>query len=107
VGRTTGEDARGVVMFKVNKRLMLCAAVGGDVSDYEKMVPVFKGIHVEHPHMDRSWFGMEPVPGKSCTDKPEFNTVSVILDRLTFENEIVGYVGRCEECGAIFYREGL
>ncbi len=76
-------------MFKINKKMMLCAAVGGDIEDYKAMIQT-NFITLRCPHVER-----------------ENNIVSstiINLRQLYYDGELIGYAGRCERCGKIYYK---
>ena len=79
-------------MATINKKMMLCAVVGGDLHDY-----------VSHM-MDVSHINGDMV---QCIHKPEIERPTpidpVIMKAIGFSNIRVGMVGRCS-CGKIFYK---
>jgi len=77
-------------MFKVNKKMMLCAAVGGEIEDYKVMIHT-NLIIIRCPHVEY---------------ETETITSTIInLRQLRYEGESMGYAGRCENCGKIYYKE--
>jgi C4-type Zn-finger protein len=74
-------------MSNINKKMMLCAAVGGEIEDYKAMMQT-NLITLKCPH----------------TENRMATSTIVNLKKLAFESESMGYVGRCERCGKIYYK---
>jgi hypothetical protein len=72
----------------INKKMMLCAVVGGQKEDLDKMLEV-RNIHmnfIQCEHIDGS-------------------TAYFELRQMAFERQMVGHVARCSLCGRIYYKE--
>ena len=78
-------------MFEINKKMMLCAAVGGEVEDYQKMINS-ELITLRCPHVENSIVVTSTI---------------VNLRQLAFDRSMMGWVGRCERCGKIYYKGAI
>lgn len=78
-------------MFKINKQMMLCAAVDGDIADYQKMIESSL-ITLRCPHVEN---------GVVVT------STIINLRQLAFEGSKMGWVGRCERCGKIYFKGAI
>lgn len=85
-------------MSKINKKMMLCAVVGGDIEDYQKMYETnLEFIRCSHsPKIEPCYIENNLVFDNRII------TNDIKLKKLAFENELVGYVGKCD-CGKIYY----
>jgi len=79
-------------MFRINKKMMLCAAIGGSVDDYNRMLST-ELITLRCPHVDR--------------EKETTSATIVSLRQFRYESENIGYVGRCENCGKIYFKGAI
>ena len=87
-------------MFEVNRKMMLCADVGGSVRDYENMILVSTGSpYVKCPH----------VPSVSTNTyeltRPYFDASEIMFEKIYFSSRVIGKVGRCEKCNKIYYED--
>ena len=70
----------------MNAKMLLCAAVDGDESDYHEMREVNTCATVR------------------CTCNP-VQWYTVRMHKYGFDGQIAGYVGRCQNCLRIYYKE--
>ena len=83
-------------MFEVNRKMMLCAAVGGDIGDYENMI-LTRIPYVKCPHvLSTDVNAYEP-------SKPHCSASEIELKRIVFSGESIGSVGKCSTCNKIYY----
>jgi len=86
-------------MFSPNKKLMLCASVGGNVEDYLTMIevdiPFIKCAHIPPVH---HVYHENKIPKYIAG-----NFTNIELKPIGFDNEFMGYVGRCPKCHKVYY----
>ncbi len=85
-------------MVSINKKMVLCAMVGGDNKDYEKMIEVVL-MRIRCPH-----FVLETFDGNTNREMID-NASAIELNKLWIHGKDIGFVGRCEKCGKIYYKE--
>ena len=89
-------------MSVVNKKMLLCAASGGTIEDYDRMMLIKDAIIARCVHT---------VPNITCmsslefTEPPALINHNVQLQKIVFDRQAIGWVGRCPGCGKIYYRE--
>lgn len=76
--------------FTINKQMMLCASVGGNIEDYINMFLITSDLKIiQCPHVEEG----------------KLSTWYVELQEFAFSKEKIGRVGRCKKCGKIYWQE--
>jgi len=93
----------------INKKMMLCGAVGGDVDMYNAMIEVEECKTINCSHFKEASIWNEEIKAW----EPEFFTQyeTLRLKTLVHKSEegdiVVGAVVRCPTCGKIYYTEDM
>ena len=85
----------------INKKMMLCAAIGGESAEDIKNMIITPYDHITCTHFNQEpvWIPLE------ISEKLNFDTAVVELTELIFAGESCGKVGRCSKCNRIYYKE--
>ena len=85
----------------INKRMMLCAVVGGSIEEYNEMIEVHNLYAINCPHYGKHY---QPWNNEDTTIKASIFTQyeTLHLKAMHFNGEKVGAIAKCPTCGKIY-----